>query len=36
MAMLWNFHPFGHRSQKNSTDIVSLFEKLNGFSYHPN
>lgn len=32
MAMLWNFHPFGRRSQKNSTDTVSPFEKLNGFS----
>ena len=36
MAILWNFHPFGRRSQKNSTDTVSPFEKLNGFSYHPN
>lgn len=36
MAILWNFHPFGRRSQKNSTDTVSPFQKLNGFSYHPN
>jgi hypothetical protein len=36
MAILWNFHPFGCRSQKNSTDTVSPFEKLNGFSSHPN
>jgi hypothetical protein len=36
MAILWNFHPFGRRSQKNATDTVSPFQKLNGFSYHPN
>jgi hypothetical protein len=36
MAILWTFHPFGRRSQKNSTDTVSPFQKLNGFSYHPN
>jgi hypothetical protein len=36
MAILWNFHPCGRRSQKNSTDTVFPFEKLNGFSYHPN
>jgi hypothetical protein len=34
--ILWNFHPFGRRSQKNATDTVSPFQKLNGFSYHPN
>ena len=32
MAILWNFHPFGRRSQKNFTDTVSPFEKLNLFS----
>lgn len=36
MAILWNFHPFGRRSQKSSNDTVSPFQKLNGFSYHPN
>lgn len=36
MAMLWNFHPYGRRSQANSTDTVSPFEKLNGFHYHHN
>jgi hypothetical protein len=36
MAMLWNFHPYGRRSQATSTDTVSPFEKLNGFYYHHN
>ncbi|UBF24131.1 hypothetical protein K9N68_39615 (plasmid) [Kovacikia minuta CCNUW1] len=36
MAMLWNFHPYGRRSQSNATDTVSPFEELNGFYYHHN
>ena len=36
MAMLWNFHPYGRRSQMNATDTVSPFERLNGFYYHSN
>jgi hypothetical protein len=36
MAMLWNFHPYSHRSQPSPTDTVSPFEQLNGFYYHPN
>ena len=36
MAMVWNFHPYGRRSQLNATDTVSPFERLNGFYYHSN
>ena len=36
MAMLWNFHPYGRRSQPTPIDTVSPFEELNGFYYHPN
>ena len=36
MAMLWNFHPYGRRSQPTPTDTVSPFEVLNGFYYHEN
>jgi hypothetical protein len=36
MAMLWNFHPYGRRSQLTPTVTVSPFEELNGFYYHPN
>jgi hypothetical protein len=36
MAMLWNFHPYGRRSQLTATDTVSPFERLNGFYYHSN
>lgn len=36
MAMIWNFHPYGRRSQSTTSDTVSPFEELNGFYYHPN
>lgn len=36
MAMLWNFHPYGRRSQPTPTDTVSPFEDMNGFYYHSN
>jgi hypothetical protein len=34
--MLWNFHPYGRRSQLSDTDTVSPLERLNKFYYHPN
>lgn len=36
MAMVWNFHPYGRRSQPTPSDTVSPFVQLNGFSYHHN
>lgn len=35
-AMLWNFHPYGTRTQANFPNRSSPFADLNGFQYHPN
>jgi hypothetical protein len=34
MAMLWNFHPYGRKVQKQAPYSHSPFEDLNGFRYH--
>ncbi len=36
MALLWNFHPFGHKVQAMEPHSMSPFENLNGFRYHDN
>jgi hypothetical protein len=34
MAMLWNFHPYGQKVQRQAPHSQSPFEDLNGFRYH--
>lgn len=34
MAMLWNFHPYGRKTQAKPPFSQSPFEDLNGFRYH--
>lgn len=34
MAMLWNFHPYGRKVQRQAPQSRSPFEDLNGFRYH--
>lgn len=34
MAMLWNFHPYGRKVQKQAPHSRSPFEDLNRFRYH--
>ena len=34
MAMLWNFHPYGRKTQALEPHCQSPFEDLNGFRYH--
>ena len=36
MAMLWNFHPYGRKVQRQAPDSHSPFADLNGFRYHDN
>lgn len=37
MALVWNFHPYGEKTQaKYETEGLSPFEQLNGFRYHDN
>lgn len=36
MALLWNFHPYGKRTQSQQPYRVSPFQDLNGFRYHDN
>jgi len=36
MAMLWNFHPYGDKTQALPPYSQSPFEDLNGFRYHDN
>ena len=36
MAILWNFHPYGRKTQTQKQGILSPFEELNGFRYHDN
>jgi hypothetical protein len=36
MAMLWNFHPYCHKTQALEPHSMSPFEDLNGFRYHDN
>jgi hypothetical protein len=34
MAILWNFHPYGRKVQRQAPYSKSPFEDLNGFRYH--
>lgn len=36
MAILWNFHPYGRKTQALEPHCQSPFEDLNGFRYHDN
>jgi len=36
MALQWNFHPYGVRTQRADATRSSPFADLNGFQYHPN
>jgi hypothetical protein len=37
MALFWNFHPYGPKTQaKYGTAYLSPFEQVNGFRYHDN
>jgi hypothetical protein len=36
MALVWNFHPYGRRTQKKYGGVCTPFERLNGFQYHDN
>ncbi len=36
MALLWNFHPYGRRSQEKYGAQTSPFERINQFRYHDN
>jgi hypothetical protein len=36
MALLWNFHPFCHKTQQRLGGCLCPFEQLNGFRYHDN
>ncbi len=37
MALLWNFHPYGQKTQaKYEATGLTPFERLNGFRYHDN
>lgn len=36
MALLWNFHPYGLRTQRHDPSRLSPFGDLNGFQYHSN
>ena len=36
MALLWNFHPYDRKTQRNYGLAASPFQKLNGFQYHHN
>jgi hypothetical protein len=35
-AMLWNFHPYGKRTQGKQGNRISPFADVNGFVYHSN
>jgi hypothetical protein len=34
MALIWNFHPYGRKVQRQAPNARSPFEALNGFCYH--
>jgi hypothetical protein len=34
MPILWNFHPYGRKVQRQAPYAKSPFEDLNGFRYH--
>ena len=36
MALVWNFHPYGQKTQAKYGFPASPFQQLNGFSYHRN
>jgi hypothetical protein len=36
MALVWNFHPYGQKTQNKYGPRASPFERLNGFRYHDN
>ncbi len=36
MALVWNFHPYGQKTQNKYGPRTSPFERLNGFRYHDN
>jgi hypothetical protein len=36
MALQWNFHTYGRRTQRSDPTRSSPFADLNGFQYHPN
>jgi hypothetical protein len=36
MALVWNFHPYGTKTQSMYPNRTSPFEDLNGFRYHDN
>ena len=36
MALVWNFHPYGQKTQDKYGPGTSPFERLNGFRYHDN
>ena len=36
MALVWNFHPYGLKTQRKYGPRASPFQQLNGFGYHDN
>lgn len=36
MALAWNFHPYGQKTQRKYGSRASPFQQLNGFGYHDN
>ena len=36
MALVWNFHPYGQKTQRKYGPRASPFQQLNGFCYHDN
>jgi len=36
MALVWNFHPYGQKTQDKYGPRASPFQQLNGFRYHDN
>lgn len=36
MALVWNFHPYGQKTQDKYGSRASPFQQLNGFRYHDN
>jgi hypothetical protein len=36
MALIWNFNPYGAKTQSHFPGRVSPFEDINGFHYHEN
>jgi hypothetical protein len=36
MALVWNFHPYGQKTQRKYGANASPFQQLNGFCYRDN